>query len=174
MVLSWISTYTFMPFFVDVNSLTYIQMSTPFVIYCAGWGAFIYNLYCTYHFASLLISIRGMFQKVDALQSTLPSGSNRPAFISPTASRKMIIAQKCVGHFFTSSTATMVYSYYPIVGVPVYCIIIAFGIHFWFNLRIERYICPTWRSKRTIAEEKSSFWAGGGIPGIPGMPKDQP
>lgn len=54
--LTWLPTYTVVPFFYDVNSSEFIQVfSITLKFY--SWGTFVYNLIFTYYYMEILYQI---------------------------------------------------------------------------------------------------------------------
>jgi hypothetical protein len=165
----WLCTYTIAPFFCDVNSPAYHAMSRPIVENGVGWGTFLYNVYCTAYFVRFLYKTN-IVVSTGASNNETSSGDTRlPPANLDTVIQKRIISMKCIGHFVTSSIGNLLYAYYPIWGVPIYCICITMGIHFWFNLKSERYVCPRQMSRVKRAVVHAEFSRGDGQASASGL-----
>jgi hypothetical protein len=134
-VATWLPAYTIVPFFYDTNSLEFAYVFGISTL-INTWGSIAYNFYFTFEFSRLLLSSTVITFSVDDNNKIIRKWS-----------RLEIIAIKSIGHCITSSVATLSYYYgqykgYSLYyyGFPTYPIIIVFGLHFWFNYKIER-IC---------------------------------
>jgi hypothetical protein len=67
----------------------------------------------------------------------------------------VVIAVKSIGHACTSSFATLLSSYEPTgVGFAIWTVFILVGMHLWFNVRLEYYVCP-YKQKRIHAMSRA-------------------
>jgi hypothetical protein len=159
LVLTWIPTYTFVPFFYDTNSDHYLDVYEVLnTIYTMG--VLVYNFYFTLQ--CLLVLNRVSYRMKAAsqtpgsntsqLQSAIPTFSNSVSDAS-TADRTLtsshsslrvirIIAIKSIGHAVTSSFAALFYAYGGQTGFDMWTFSIIIGMHLWFNVRMEGYLCP--------------------------------
>jgi hypothetical protein len=63
----------------------------------------------------------------------------RPGNILAGLQKIKMVAIKSVGHAITSSFAALYYTYGARIGFPVWTLIITVGMHFWFNMSIEKF-----------------------------------
>jgi hypothetical protein len=156
LILTWIPTFTIVPFFYDTNSGAFIQVySILNTIYTVG--NIVYNFYFTSQCLIVLnrIAHRMKVQSINtgtqSLHSVLPSvnefdgksGADNSQSATFTSLKKIrIIAIKSIGHTITSSFAILFYAYGGPIGFNSWPMFIITGLHLWFNVRLEVYFCP--------------------------------
>ena len=123
---SWFPLYSFVPFIWNVNTKSSIY-AYSIMLPIQVWGTVAYNFYFTFEFAIILRNIsNGKGCQTDTLKRT--------------ANLRALISIKSIMHCISSSVASLVYLYYPVLGAPIYIIIIVLGMHFLFNSKVEKYL----------------------------------
>ena len=123
---TWFPIYSIIPFFLDTNgdAVAYYYFITLSI---QVWGTLAYNAYFTIEFSLILRSIRR-------------GKANQTSALRRTANFRTMISIKSIIHCITSSTASMLYLFIPVIGNPIYLLMIILGMHLLFNAHIETYL----------------------------------
>lgn len=123
------SLYLWIPLFYDLNSDGYYL--SYFLLALNAWGTIVFNVYFTFEFIYVLYSIY--------YEKDFSSGS-------PNRTITLIVIKSLL-HFLTSTVANLLYSYHYIFNVDeitfwfFYNMVICFGLHFFFNVKNDEFIC---------------------------------
>jgi hypothetical protein len=72
----------------------------------------------------------------------------------------VVIAVKSIGHACTSSFAVILSTYEPTgAGYAIWTLLIIVGMHLWFNVRLEHYVCPYKQRRIHVMGRGESEWA---------------
>lgn len=135
------SSYSWLALVYDFNSNDYIV--TIYLTALNAWSNILYNLYFTAEFIYVLYNVYG------GKNSVLGGGGRNIQLI--------VIKSLC--HFVTSTIANLMYIYYyyflpdSLTFSFCYNIVICMGLHFFFNVKIDRYILAAFPMKQNLTSQ---------------------
>jgi len=129
LVLTWIPTFTIVPFFFDTNSPAFLKVYYPAMLFGA-WGIIAFNFYFTFEFVRL----------IDTHVFSMNRTSSEINFTSSSARWAQLIVWKSIVHCVTSSLANLLAIYLPTCGVSIYELLIILSLHFLFNFKVENHL----------------------------------
>jgi hypothetical protein len=124
-IFPYYSSYLWLPLFYDMNSDNYIVLI--YLIELNAWAFLAFEVYYLGEFIYVLFNMYGRKDDTDGRSSVI---------------KIVIIKSFC--HFSTSATANLLYIYWnqfladALVYTLIYNIAISFGLHFFFNFKIEK------------------------------------
>jgi hypothetical protein len=124
-IFPYYSSYLWLPLFYDMNSDNYVVLI--YLIALNAWGFLAFEFYYLGEFIFVLFNMYGGKNDTDGRSSAI---------------KVVIIKSFC--HFSTSATANLLYIYWSyfesdaLVYSLIYNIAISFGLHFFFNYKIEK------------------------------------
>lgn len=138
------SSYAWLALFYDLNSNNYIV--TTYLTALNAWSNIAYNLWFTFEFVYILYNIYG--------------GKKNTSGTSDRKIQSVVIKSLC--HFVTSTIANLMYIYYyyflpdSLTFSFFYNITICAGLHFFFNVKIDRLITIAFPMKFKIISQAVS------------------
>jgi hypothetical protein len=138
MILPWLFLYTVAPSFADMNSSD-MRMYARNINAIYTWGNAAFNFVFAVEFARIL-NLNFSRISTEVLAALARGNANAHG---TTLIRFKILAIKNLFHCATSTVACFLYTYYPVVGYPLYIIIVVGGLHLWFNFALEDCFLPS-------------------------------